>query len=137
MHDEEGEGTKHQFVSLSTSMEYKLLFGHGKHRAWYEPPLIPLRFHESSHMYVRQPWTILAANELKSMLAHVVISYDVRLSWKITRPGQRDCALGFVCHPTLLQISCSEEGPIELLAMDLTTTFLYCKFIALHACFSV
>ncbi|KAI9571037.1 cytochrome P450 [Boletus coccyginus] len=55
MRDEEGEGTKHHFVS--TSIEY-LPFGHGKHAC---------------------PGRFFAANELKSMLAHVVMSYDVKL----------------------------------------------------------
>jgi len=43
MRDEEGEGTKHQFVSTNT--EY-LPFGHGKH-AWYG---LPLTSFESSHL---------------------------------------------------------------------------------------
>ncbi|KAI5118158.1 hypothetical protein M0805_005780 [Coniferiporia weirii] len=56
MRDErEGEGTKHQMVS--TSSEY-LPFGHGRHAC---------------------PGRFFAANELKSMMAHLVVTYDVRL----------------------------------------------------------
>ncbi|KAI9568081.1 hypothetical protein HD554DRAFT_2102827 [Boletus coccyginus] len=53
MHDE-GEGTKHQLPS--TSLEY-LPFGHGRHAC---------------------PGRFFAASELKSMLAHVVMSYDIK-----------------------------------------------------------
>ncbi|KAG9310148.1 cytochrome P450 [Chiua virens] len=59
---DEGEGTKHHFVS--TSLEY-LPFGHGKHAC---------------------PGRFFAANELKSMLAHVVVSYDVKLEDGATHP---------------------------------------------------
>lgn len=52
---EEGEGTKHQMVSTST--EY-VAFGHGRHAC---------------------PGRFFAANELKAMLAHVVVTYDVKL----------------------------------------------------------
>ncbi|KAI9571035.1 cytochrome P450 [Boletus coccyginus] len=55
MRDEEGEGTKHHFVS--TSMEY-LPFGLGRHAC---------------------PGRFFVANELKSMLAHIVMSYDVKM----------------------------------------------------------
>jgi len=76
--DEEGDGTKYQFVS--TSMEY-LSFGHGKH-AWYDP----LYGCMNRLTCVRiSPGRFFAANELKTMLAHVVISYDVRLEDNMTR----------------------------------------------------
>ncbi|KAF9237105.1 cytochrome P450 [Melanogaster broomeanus] len=55
MRDEEGEGVKHEFVS--TNPEY-LTFGHGRHAC---------------------PGRFFAANELKSMLAHVVMRYDIKL----------------------------------------------------------
>ncbi|KAF9237102.1 cytochrome P450 [Melanogaster broomeanus] len=55
MRDEDGEGVKHQFVS--TGPEY-LPFGHGKHAC---------------------PGRFFAANELKSMLAHIVMWYDIKL----------------------------------------------------------
>ncbi|KAI5119873.1 hypothetical protein M0805_008544 [Coniferiporia weirii] len=51
----EGEGTKHQMVS--TSMEY-LPFGHGRHAC---------------------PGRFFATNELKSMMAYLVLTYDVKL----------------------------------------------------------
>ncbi|KAH7886354.1 cytochrome P450 [Phlebopus sp. FC_14] len=53
--EEEGEGVKHQFVA--THPEY-LTFGHGRHAC---------------------PGRFFAANELKSMLAHIVTAYDVKL----------------------------------------------------------
>ncbi|ETW81028.1 cytochrome P450 monooxygenase 51 [Heterobasidion irregulare TC 32-1] len=54
MREGEGEAAKHQMVS--TTPEF-LAFGHGKHAC---------------------PGRFFAANELKAMLAHVVITYDVR-----------------------------------------------------------
>ncbi|KAI0714845.1 cytochrome P450 [Earliella scabrosa] len=55
----EGESTKHQFVN--TSIEY-VLFGHGKH-AWF-----------------------FAANELKAMLAYIVVNYDLKIPNDGPRP---------------------------------------------------
>ncbi|KAF8552481.1 cytochrome P450 [Imleria badia] len=60
--DEESE--KHQFTSTTT--EY-LAFGHGR-QAWYSL--------SSDFLY---PGRFFAANELKSMLAHIVVTYDVQL----------------------------------------------------------
>ncbi|KAI9463826.1 cytochrome P450 [Boletus coccyginus] len=55
-------GPKHQLVSTTT--EY-LTFGHGRHAC---------------------PGCFFAANELKSMLAHIVMTYDVKLEDDTTRP---------------------------------------------------
>ncbi|KAG9310145.1 cytochrome P450 [Chiua virens] len=60
--EQDGESTRHQFAS--TSLEY-LPFGHGKHAC---------------------PGRFFAALELKSMLAHIVMSYDVKLEDNKTRP---------------------------------------------------
>jgi len=59
---EDGEGVKHQFSS--TNPEY-LPFGHGQHAC---------------------PGRFFAAIELKTMLAHIVVSYDVKLEDGATRP---------------------------------------------------
>ncbi|RPD64698.1 cytochrome P450 [Lentinus tigrinus ALCF2SS1-6] len=56
MRGEDGEGTKHQFVN--TSIEY-LSFGHGKHAC---------------------PGRFFAANELKAMLAFIVLNYDLKFA---------------------------------------------------------
>ncbi|KIJ13789.1 hypothetical protein PAXINDRAFT_80392 [Paxillus involutus ATCC 200175] len=76
MRDEEGNGAKHSFVS--TSPEY-LPFGHGRHAC---------------------PGRFFAANELKSMLAHVVLSYDVKLEDDATRPRSLHVGSSIVAHPT-------------------------------------
>ncbi|PSS38083.1 hypothetical protein PHLCEN_2v63 [Hermanssonia centrifuga] len=55
MREEEGEGTKHQMVS--TSLEY-VTFGHGRHAC---------------------PGRFFAVNELKSMMAHLVMNYDIKM----------------------------------------------------------
>ncbi|KAF8435729.1 cytochrome P450 [Boletus edulis BED1] len=62
MHDEDGSHSRHQYTS--TSAEF-LPFGHGRHAC---------------------PGRFFAANELKSMLAHVVVTYDVKLQDNETCP---------------------------------------------------
>ncbi|PRP84416.1 hypothetical protein PROFUN_08096 [Planoprotostelium fungivorum] len=69
LRDEEGEGAKHQMVATST--EY-FPFGHGKHAC---------------------PGRFFAANELKAMLAHVLLTYDVK-----TEGGVRPDNLWFSIH---------------------------------------
>ncbi|THG96485.1 hypothetical protein EW026_g5347 [Hermanssonia centrifuga] len=64
MREEEGEGTKHQMVS--TSLEY-VPFGHGRHAC---------------------PGRFFAANELKAMMAHLVMNYDIKLEGKPQGPKQ-------------------------------------------------
>ncbi|KAG9308952.1 cytochrome P450 [Chiua virens] len=63
MREEDGEGVKHQFVT--TSPEY-LAFGHGRHAC---------------------PGRFFAAAELKTMLAHIVMNYDLKLEENATRPS--------------------------------------------------
>ncbi|TFK56598.1 cytochrome P450 [Heliocybe sulcata] len=62
MREAEGEGTKHQLVS--TGNDY-LSFGHGRHAC---------------------PGRFFAAAELKAMLAHLVLNYDVKLENEGVRP---------------------------------------------------
>ncbi|KAF8555102.1 cytochrome P450 [Imleria badia] len=62
MREGDGEGVKHQYVS--TSPEY-IPFGHGRHAC---------------------PGRFFAATMLKTMLAHVVVMYDVKLEDNGTRP---------------------------------------------------
>ncbi|KAF8844224.1 cytochrome P450, partial [Paxillus ammoniavirescens] len=76
MRDEDGEGTKHSFASTTT--EY-LLFGHGRQAC---------------------PGRFFAANELKSMLAWIVLSYDVKLEDGATRPSSLYIASAIAAHPT-------------------------------------
>ncbi|KAF4600637.1 hypothetical protein EYR38_005280 [Pleurotus pulmonarius] len=60
---EDGAATKHQIVNTTTE---HLAFGHGRHAC---------------------PGRFFAANELKAMLAHVVLNYDVRLAGDL--PGNQ------------------------------------------------
>ncbi|KAF7792532.1 hypothetical protein EIP86_003573 [Pleurotus ostreatoroseus] len=62
MREAEGEALKHQFVS--TSLDY-VPFGHGKHAC---------------------PGRFFAANELKAMMAHIVMNYDVKFEDEGVRP---------------------------------------------------
>ncbi|KIK97710.1 hypothetical protein PAXRUDRAFT_198861 [Paxillus rubicundulus Ve08.2h10] len=76
MPEEDGEGVKHSFVS--THPEY-LSFGHGRHAC---------------------PGRFFAANELQSMLAHVVLSYDVKLEDNATPPRSLHIGNAIAAHPT-------------------------------------
>jgi len=66
---EDGQGTKHQFVH--TSVDY-LPFGHGKRAC---------------------PGRFFAANQLKAMLAHIVLNYDVKFEKEGVRPANEWFAL--------------------------------------------
>lgn len=75
MRDEEGEDTKHHFVS--TSPEY-IVFGHGKH-AWYvgfKPDCAEKL--SSSNLPICSPGRFFAVNELKAMMVHILLEYDVK-----------------------------------------------------------
>ncbi|KAI1791203.1 cytochrome P450 [Ganoderma leucocontextum] len=67
MREGEGEGVKHQFVN--TSLDF-VSFGHGKHAC---------------------PGRFFAANELKAILAYIVVNYDL----KITGDGERPANMYF------------------------------------------
>lgn len=80
MGEEDEEGAKHQFVA--TSPEF-LSFGHGRH-AWYDR-LSPIAIH--AHLYFfASPGRFFAAVEMKTMLAHIVTTYDIKLEENTTRP---------------------------------------------------
>jgi len=59
----EGEDIKHQIAATNPSF---LVFGHGKHAC---------------------PGRFFAANELKAMVAHLVLNYDVKLENEGVRPS--------------------------------------------------
>ncbi|KAI8990629.1 cytochrome P450 [Trametes punicea] len=62
MREQDGEALKYQFVN--TSLDY-ISFGHGKHAC---------------------PGRFFAANELKSLLAYIILNYDMKLSGDGSRP---------------------------------------------------
>ena len=63
---------------VSTSLDF-LTFGHGRH-AWYVRTYNFLPRSTPSHLIpLRSPGRFFAANELKTMLAYLVMNYDIRL----------------------------------------------------------
>jgi len=70
-----GEDAKHQFVS--TSLEY-LPFGHGKHAC---------------------PGRMFVANELKTMLAHIVLAYDVKFDEGARVPESISVNTAIIANP--------------------------------------
>ncbi|KIJ05875.1 hypothetical protein PAXINDRAFT_92824, partial [Paxillus involutus ATCC 200175] len=76
LREEDGEGAKHSYAS--NNPQY-LAFGHGKHAC---------------------PGRFFASNELKAMLAHVVLSYDIKLEDTDTRPRSVHIGINIVAHPT-------------------------------------
>ncbi|CDO73010.1 hypothetical protein BN946_scf185007.g64 [Trametes cinnabarina] len=75
MREADGEGTKHQFVN--TSLDY-IPFGHGKHAC---------------------PGRFFAANELKSLLAYIILNYDLKLGGDGSRPQNIYWALNVIPAP--------------------------------------
>ncbi|TDL22834.1 cytochrome P450 [Rickenella mellea] len=73
LREEDGEGVKHQMVS--TTPEY-LAFGHGRHAC---------------------PGRFFAANELKAMIAYILMTYDVKMEDAGVRP--KDLHFGPTCVP--------------------------------------
>ncbi|KAF8957287.1 cytochrome P450, partial [Flammula alnicola] len=76
MREEEGESTKHQMVSLSHDY---VTFGTGRHAC---------------------PGRFFAVNELKAMLAHVLLTYDVKLPNDGPRPENVWFQAGCAPNPT-------------------------------------
>ncbi|KAF8833162.1 cytochrome P450 [Paxillus ammoniavirescens] len=76
MREEDGDDAKHSFAS--TNPEY-LAFAHGRHAC---------------------PGRFFVATALKSMLAHVVLSYDIKLEDNATRPRSWSMGVHIVAHPT-------------------------------------
>ncbi|OBZ73435.1 hypothetical protein A0H81_06609 [Grifola frondosa] len=72
MRDEAGEGRKHQMVT--TSVDY-IAFGHGRHAC---------------------PGRFFAVNEMKAMLAHVVMTYDVKMEEEGVLPPRSHFGTSFV-----------------------------------------
>ncbi|TBU42576.1 cytochrome P450 [Dichomitus squalens] len=75
MREVEGEGMKYQFVN--TSLEY-VSFGHGKHAC---------------------PGRFFAANELKAILAYIVVNYDLKIGGDGERPPNICFATNIVPNP--------------------------------------
>ncbi len=96
MRDEDGESTKHQFVS--TSVDY-VAFGHGKH-AWLVDSSFPSPFLALIFMFNFSPGRFFAANELKAMMAHVIVTYDVKFSNEGVRPANKWIATTIAPDPT-------------------------------------
>ena len=95
MHEDDGEDTKGQLVS--TTMEY-LAFGHGKH-AWYDAPPLLCDVRLSNTCSFDSPGRFFAAIQLKSILAHIVVTYDVKLEDNATRPRSLHFGTSIVADP--------------------------------------
>ena len=82
MREEDGKGTKRQFASMST--EY-VPFGLGKN-VWYD--LASSIFYRDllAGYFLYSPGRFFAAIELKFMLAHLLVTYDVKLEDNTTHP---------------------------------------------------
>ena len=75
----ENSAVKHQFVT--TSGDY-VAFGLGKH-AWWGALYIPSqRFADCAF----SPGRFFAVNELKALMAYLLINYDIKADWEGVRP---------------------------------------------------
>lgn len=77
LREEEGESTKHQSVALGVEWT---TWGGGKH-AWYVSCLLFSRLDVLTLIcIVYSPGRFFAINEVKAMLAYVLLNYDVKLA---------------------------------------------------------
>ena len=76
MREMEGESTKNQMVSTSTNF---LLFGHGS-QAWCVDSFDVILYLTASIDFISSPGRFFAVNELKLMLAHIVLTYDLNMT---------------------------------------------------------
>lgn len=84
MRELEGKGfSKHQMVALDHDY---IVFGHGKH-AWYVSNPIRVSFSLTSvPVAFFSPGRFFAVNELKALLAYVLLNYDVSFKDNGPRP---------------------------------------------------
>lgn len=79
---------RHQMVSLDTTY---LLFGHGRH-AWYvfTTPLTLVAKLNTIPFGTSSPGRFFAVNEVKAMMAHILLNYDIKLPGdaKVVPPGR-------------------------------------------------
>lgn len=93
MRQEEGEEVKHHLVS--TTPQY-LAFGHGRH-GWCSFSFFSVsNDHEKVADACVSPGRFSAANELKTMLAHVVVTYDIKLADEMVSPRTRHTGMGMM-----------------------------------------
>lgn len=85
MREADGEGPMHQIVS--TSLDY-LPYGHGRN-AWYELPYFSWTFFDGELLV--SPSRFLAAHQMETMAAHIVMTYDMKLE-NTTIPESTDLA---------------------------------------------
>ncbi|KAI6098493.1 cytochrome P450 [Pisolithus sp. B1] len=76
LHDNESENARHGMVTVTRDY---FPFGYGKHAC---------------------PGRFLACNELKTMLAHILTSYDVKFEDSISRPTSMHWDLNIIADPT-------------------------------------
>ena len=75
MRGKEGEAqSRHSLVSLN--LDY-VLFGHGRH-AWYAYLFLVLA-NADYHIYC-SPGRFFAVNEIKAILAHILLNYDIKIA---------------------------------------------------------
>lgn len=85
MRESGGEDTKHQMTSLS--LEY-VLFGNGRH-AWFGHSYFITHFITETDVKFQSPGRFFAVTQLKALLSHVLMNYDVKLEIDGVRPPDR------------------------------------------------
>lgn len=80
---------KYQYVTPSTDY---LAFGHGKH-AWCVIPFVRISAFLTPKTCRTSPGRFFAANEIKTMLAHIILRYDVKFAIEGVRPKNEDVFL--------------------------------------------
>ena len=92
--EKDGSAVKHQYVTTSAAY---VPFGHGKH-AWCVP--LSIIAHVMTHRFaLSSPGRFFAASNLKSILAWVILNYDVKLENEGVRPENFYTALSIQPNP--------------------------------------
>ena len=100
--EEEGQALKHQFVNTSTEF---IAFGHGKH-AWCVASPCTLYFRnrcskaDTSCLDAGSPGRFFAVNELKVVVAYILLHYDLKPAGDGTRPKNVYLARNILPDPT-------------------------------------
>lgn len=93
MREQEGESTKH--LTVTTTPNY-LTFGQGRH-AWYSKDHSCTKYDLISNS---SPGRFFATNEVKTMLAYILLNYDVKMPDGHGHPSEMWFGVTSITDPT-------------------------------------
>ena len=91
-----GECTKYQFVQISTDF---IAFGHGRH-AWSAPFVVSCVARLLTAGILDSPGRLVASLELKAIVAHLIMNYDMKIAGDGARPNDVFFGSNVLPHPS-------------------------------------